>query len=124
MSDSYSKWCEELEEIRRKYSRENLDEIKRSRKFKTAYSKALSDSKNVKMQISKTCKNCKYMFYAHLPDFLDFASVACCSKLGFKNVDEDSNVCECWKHAYNGTMLSRRKFKTEPDVIAQKFIKE
>ena len=123
MSDFYSKMCEELNENRVKYSRENLDEVERSRKFKTAYSKALSDSKNVKMQISKTCKNCKYMFYAHLPDFLDFASVACCSKLGFKNIDEEDNVCECWKHAYNGTMLSRWKFKTEPDVIAQKFIK-
>lgn len=89
MSDSYTAYCERLEEESRLFSSENVNDVKTTAKFKRALKKAKDACASTKICKAKTCANCAFMEYINSKDI--------CTKLGVVMHDLDCFTCDKWR---------------------------
>lgn len=116
MSDSYSDYCERLEEKRGIYSKENFEVMKKTLKFKKAKEKAEKLLKEANFSNVKSCYNCG--FYDWIPKCGGGSDDLRCSKMGLPIDEDEAEECVCSHWAACGRKGSRPKFKVDDDVLA------
>lgn len=117
MSDSYSDYCERLEEKRGIYSKENFEVTKRTLKFKKAKARADDLLKEANFSNVKSCHNCR--FYDWIPNCGGGSDDLRCSKMGLPIDEDEAEECVCGHWTACGRRKgSRPKFKIDDDVLA------
>ena len=104
MSDSYTAWCEEQERNACKFSRENVNNVKQTKKFESVLAHAAALCKSAKFKKAESCENCTYKKWLNSKNI--------CPKLGVI-LHETDYVCKHW----NGTSRTAQQ-KPNEDAIA------
>ena len=106
MSDSYTAYCERMEEEARLFSEKNVKTAKTRPEFKRLSKKAKEAYSSTKICKAKTCANCMHRTYEN--------SKTICPKLGVVLHDSDDLVCDKWK----GSLYTVPQPKFDDTVIA------
>ena len=106
MSDSYSAYCERMEEEARLFSEKNVNIAKTTPEFKRMSKKAKKAYSSTKICKAKRCANCIHRAYEN--------SKTICPKLGVVLNDPEDLVCGKW----SGSSRSVPQPKFDDTVIA------